>query len=61
MEKLQLIQEALERALAEGEKFYTKQNNSAGARLRKELQTIKVLCQEGRAEVTETKNERAAK
>ena len=36
--------------------FYEKGNKAAGTRLRKAYQEIKVLAQEGRAEVTELKN-----
>ncbi len=36
--------------------FYEKGNKAAGTRLRKALQEIKVLAQEGRNEVTEKKN-----
>lgn len=42
------------------EKFYDKGNNAAGARVRKHLQALAVLCKEGRKEVTEVKAARAA-
>jgi len=42
------------------EKFYDKENNAAGARVRKHLQTLAVLCKEGRKDVTEVKAARAA-
>lgn len=41
---------------ADATAFYTKNNKAAGTRLRKALQDIKVLAQEGRNEVTELKN-----
>lgn len=42
------------------EKFYVKENNAAGARVRKHLQALAVLCKEGRKDVTEVKAARAA-
>lgn len=44
----------------EFEKFYDKENNAAGARVRKHLQALAVLCKEGRKDVTEVKAARAA-
>ena len=41
------------------EKFYDKENNAAGARVRKHLQALAVLCKEGRKTVTEVKAARA--
>ncbi len=41
---------------ADATAFYEKGNKAAGTRLRKAYQEIKVLAQEGRAEVTELKN-----
>ena len=39
--------------------FHNRGNKSAGTRLRKAYQEIKVLAQQGRAEVTELKNKAA--
>lgn len=39
------------------EKFYEKENNAAGTRVRKGLQDLKALCQEIRLEVQNIKNE----
>lgn len=41
---------------ADATAFYEKGNKAAGTRLRKALQEIKVLAQEGRNEVTAKKN-----
>lgn len=40
------------------EKFFDKENNAAGTRVRKHLQTLAVLCKEGRKSVTEIKTSR---
>ena len=40
------------------EKFYDKEVNAAGTRVRKHLQELAKLCKEGRNDVTETKNAR---
>ena len=37
------------------EKFFDKENNAAGTRVRKHLQALAVLCKEGRKSVTEIK------
>ena len=42
------------------EKFYDKENNAAGARVRKHLQTLAGLCKDGRKAVTEAKAARVA-
>lgn len=44
----------------EFEKFYDKETNAAGARVRKHLQALAVLCKEVRKDVTEVKAARAA-
>ena len=52
-EKLKTLVTETERDAAS---FYKKGNRAAGTHLRKALQQIKVLAQEGRNEVTELKN-----
>ncbi len=47
MQHLEKIQQILDNAKTEGEKF-DKGNKAAGVRLRKALQEIKNLCQEAR-------------
>lgn len=37
------------------EKFFDKENNAAGTRVRKHLQALATLCKEGRKSVTEIK------
>lgn len=44
----------------EFEKFYDKETNAAGARVRKHCQALAVLCKEVRKDVTEVKAARAA-
>ena len=41
------------------DKFYNKENGAAGTRVRKAMQDLKVLAQEIRTEVQETKNSEA--
>lgn len=55
MKELELIQKELDQAKVEGEKV-AKGNKAAGVRLRKHLQTIKNLCQEGRKAVVAAKD-----
>lgn len=45
---------------AEFDKFYDKEVNAAGARVRKHCQALAVLCKEVRKDVTEVKAARAA-
>lgn len=40
------------------EKFYDKENNAAGTRVRKALQELGALCKDVRKDVTEVKNAR---
>ena len=40
------------------EKFYDKQNNAAGTRVRKACQELAALCKDTRKEVSEVKNAR---
>lgn len=56
MEKFNQLKSLVEAAQADAEKFFTNKNSAAGTRVRKALQEIKVLSQEIRTEVTETKN-----
>lgn len=37
------------------EKFFDKENNAAGTRVRKHLQALATLCKEGRKSITEIK------
>ena len=46
---------------ADFEKFYDKNNQAAGTRVRKGMQDLKVLAQEIRKEVQDIKNKAAAK
>ena len=56
MNKFEKIKELVTNMEADADKFYEKRNGAAGTRLRASLQTLKVLAQEGRNEVTEIKN-----
>jgi hypothetical protein len=55
-EKLKQLVNATE---ADATKFYGKNNQVAGVRLRKAYQQIKTIAHNGRAEVTELKNKAA--
>lgn len=59
MEKLEELKALLIGAEADAEKFYNKGNNAAGTRLRKAMQEAKVIAQDIRVNVTETKNANA--
>lgn len=52
------FQKIVEEMEGDFEKFYDKNVNAAGARVRKHLQALATLCKEGRKDVTETKNAR---
>jgi hypothetical protein len=56
MDQFQKLKELIASAEADAEKFYGKGNASAGTRLRKTMQGIKVVAQDVRNSVTETKN-----
>jgi CBS-domain-containing membrane protein len=56
-ETLKQMQETLNIAFTESEKFLTKGNASAGTRLRKCMQDIKAMAQDVRTNVSEIKNE----
>ena len=57
MQSFEKIKELVASAEADVNKFDEKGNKAAGTRLRKALQEIKVLAQEGRNEVTAKKNQ----
>lgn len=56
MDKLNQLQDLLDAAKSDGDRFYTNGNKAAGTRLRGKLQEIKNLATEIRKEVTEIKN-----
>jgi len=61
MEKFEKLREMMEGMNADIEKFYTKGINSAGGRLRKELNNIRKLAAEIRKDIQEVRNERKPK
>lgn len=61
MEKITQLKELLDGMAADVEKFYTKGVNSAGSRLRKELNNIRKLAAEVRKDIQNIKNERKPK
>lgn len=60
MENLEKLVELVHSLRGDYEKFYEKDTNAAGTRLRKGLQEVVALCKEERARVTETRNSRKA-
>lgn len=52
------LQKLVEAAEVDFEKFYDKNVNAAGTRVRKHCQSLSALCKEIRKEVTEVKNAR---
>jgi hypothetical protein len=56
--RLEQLITLLEEARDDHEKFFSAGNNAAGTRVRKVMQEVKVLAQELRLEVQETKNAR---
>ena len=56
MKKFKKVQDIVASLEADVEKFYKKDNQAAGTRVRKSMQEIKVLAQEIRKEVQEQKN-----
>ncbi|MEJ2881507.1 histone H1 [Pedobacter sp. GR22-6] len=58
MSAFEKIKDLVAATEADATAFYIKGNKAAGTRLRKALQDIKVLAQDGRAEVTELKNQK---
>lgn len=57
METFQQLKSELLAAEIEAQKFYEKQNDAAGTRLRKAMLVIKTLAQDVRAEVQNRKNQ----
>ena len=57
METFQELKTELLAAEIEAQKFYEKQNDAAGTRLRKAMIVIKTLAQDVRAEVQNRKNQ----
>jgi len=57
MEQIEKMEVLVAEARVEATKFYENGNASAGTRLRKKMQEIKVLTAEVRASVTSIKNE----
>jgi hypothetical protein len=60
MSKYSEITKLVESMEADFEKFYDKEVNAAGTRVRKHLQELAKLCKEGRNDVTAVKNARVA-
>ena len=56
--KFQEFSKLVEAMESDFEKFYDKEVNAAGTRVRKHLQELAKLCKEGRNDVTAVKNER---
>jgi hypothetical protein len=56
METISKLKELLAAAEADADKFFNKDNNAAGTRLRGTMQQIKATAQELRTTVTEKKN-----
>jgi DNA anti-recombination protein RmuC len=60
MEKFQKLQESLDNMKADMEKFYSKNQNAAGTRLRKELNNLRRTAAEIRKEIQDIRNSRKA-
>lgn len=58
MEKFEKLQQMLNGMKADIEKFYVKNVNSAGARLRKELNNMRKLANEIRKDIQQIRNQR---
>lgn len=58
MNKYENFTKIVEDMKTDFEKFYDKETNAAGTRVRKHLQELAILCKDVRKEVTELKNER---
>lgn len=56
MNAIEKIEAKIAELKDDANKFYNNKNSAAGTRLRKGLQEIKTLAQEGRNEVTDLKN-----
>ena len=61
MEKIKQLQEILDGMSKDLDKFFNKGINSAGGRLRKELNNMRKLAAEIRKDIQEIKNERKPK
>ncbi len=57
MDKIKQLQSLVQGIEADAEKFFDKGNSSAGTRVRKAMQEVKVLAQEIRNAVTEAKKQ----
>lgn len=55
------VQNLLDEVKEDFAKFYEKDNQAAGTRVRKQMQALKVLAQEIRTEVQDIKNKATAK
>ena len=60
MENFEKLVELVHDLRGDYEKFFEKDNNAAGTRIRKGLQEIIAACKAERARVTETRNSRKA-
>lgn len=61
MKKFEELKALVEELHADFEKFYEKEQNAAGTRIRKGMQELKAFAQDVRAEIQSIKNERTAK
>ena len=61
MEKINEIRSMLDAMGKDLEKFYSKGQNSAGTRLRKQLNEVRKKCQEMRNEIQNIRSERKTK
>ena len=59
--RLAVVQSLLDEVKEDFAKFYEKDNQAAGTRVRKSMQELKVLAQEIRTEVQDIKNKAASK
>ncbi len=58
MEKINELKEIIEGMASDSDKFYNKENNTAGTRLRKQLNELKKKAQEIRNDILEIRNKR---
>ena len=61
MGRYQEVEDLITQLKEDFSKFYDKENQAAGTRIRKGMQDLKKMAQEIRTEVQETKNKEAAK
>jgi hypothetical protein len=59
MEKFEQIKTLIEQTQGDIDKFFSKNNSSAGTRVRQAMQELKKLAQDVRLEVQEAKNKKA--